>query len=55
MNHGDAKDRELLQATYGAVFFGVPNNGKDLHLLRSMVQGQPNEAFVLSLGKIQSF
>lgn len=46
------KDRLALHdSIYGALFFGVPNNGMDISSLIQMVKGQPNEALVHSLGK----
>ena len=46
----NAADRENLKATYGALFFGVPNHGMKTESLHPMVVGGPNESFLLNLG-----
>jgi hypothetical protein len=43
--------RAILDATYGALFFGVPNEGMDIKSLAAMVKDQPNQALLHSLGK----
>lgn len=42
--------RRILEATYGALFFGVPNQGMDISSLIPMVKDQPNQALLHSLG-----
>jgi len=41
----------LIDSIYGALFFGVPNNGLDISSLIPMVEGQPNQGFLHSLSK----
>ena len=47
----DEDDRQNFKATYGAMFFGVPNRGMDIESLRPMVSRQPNESFLINLGR----
>ncbi|KFX91129.1 hypothetical protein O988_07900 [Pseudogymnoascus sp. VKM F-3808] len=47
----DKKHHDLLQSIYGALFFGVPNQGMEIASLVPMVAGQPNQALLHSLGK----
>ena len=51
MNDGDVTDRANLKSTYGALFFGVPNQGMDISSLIPIVQNQPNRQFLESLGR----
>ena len=51
MCDGDDLDKANLKATYGALFFGVPNQGMDISSLVPMVGDQPNRSFLESLGK----
>ncbi|KAB5522810.1 hypothetical protein GE09DRAFT_1293597 [Coniochaeta sp. 2T2.1] len=48
----DQDDRANLDATLGALFFGVPNRGMDNTALLSIIETQPNSALVneLSIG-----
>ncbi|KAB5522022.1 hypothetical protein GE09DRAFT_1293739 [Coniochaeta sp. 2T2.1] len=48
----DQEDRANLEATLGALFFGVPNRGMDNTALLSIIETQPNSALVdeLSIG-----
>uniref|UniRef100_A0A8H7NFB6 NACHT domain-containing protein n=1 Tax=Bionectria ochroleuca TaxID=29856 RepID=A0A8H7NFB6_BIOOC len=39
----------ISRATYGIVFFGVPNHGLRNEQLRTLVDGQPNKAFINDL------
>ncbi|KAK3371804.1 hypothetical protein B0T24DRAFT_579256 [Lasiosphaeria ovina] len=45
----DDPNVNIYKACYGLLFFGVPNLGLRNEQLNSIVQGQPNEAFVRSL------
>ncbi len=51
MHEGDDIDKANLKATYGALFFGVPNQGMDISSLAPMVGDQPNRSFLESLDK----
>lgn len=51
MSKGDDSDRANLNATYGALFFGTPNQGMDIESLVTMVGDQPNRYLLESLGK----
>ena len=51
MREGDEFDKANLKATYGALFFGVPNQGMDISSLVPIVGDQPNRSFLESLGK----
>ena len=42
ISSGDAADSRNFKATYGLLFFGVPNQGMDISSLLTMVRGQPN-------------
>ena len=55
MHEGDDQDKTNLKATYGALFFGVPNQGMDISSLVPMVGDQPNRYFLESLGKESGF
>lgn len=46
----DPDHRAMLASIYGALFFGVPNQGMDIASLVAMVKDQPNQALVHSLG-----
>jgi len=48
MHEGDATDKANLNSTYGALFFGVPNQGMDISSLVPMVNNQPNRHFLES-------
>ena len=47
----DEADLENLKVSYAAMFFGVPNRGMNTDSLRPMVIGQPNENFLMNLGR----
>lgn len=47
----DERDRDMLFATYGLLFFGVPGRGMENKSLMAMVQGQPNASFVSMLSR----
>jgi hypothetical protein len=51
MHEGDATDKANLNSTYGALFFGVPNQGMDISSLVPMVKDQPNRHFLESFGR----
>jgi hypothetical protein len=48
---GDKNHQALLGSVYGALFFGVPNQGMEITSLVPMVKDRPNEALLHSLGK----
>jgi hypothetical protein len=50
MHNGSETSREIIDSTYGALFFGVPNQGMDIKSLVPMVQDQPNHTLLYSLG-----
>ena len=47
----DRDDQQNFKATYGAMFFGVPSRGMNIESLRPMVSRQPNESFLINLGR----
>jgi hypothetical protein len=47
----DKNHQVLLDSIYGALFFGVPNQGMEIASLMPMVKDQPNQALLHSLGK----
>lgn len=47
-------DQTLIQAIYGIVFFGVPNDGMDISSLLPMVGDGPNRFLVESIGRVSS-
>lgn len=51
MKDGTAADKVNLKSTYGALFFGVPNQGIDISSLIPMAEGQSNLPFLLTLGR----
>src|ERR1700737_3509880 len=51
MHEGNATDKANLNSTYGALFFGVPNQGMDISSLIPMVKDQPNRHLLESLGR----
>jgi hypothetical protein len=51
MREGNVSDKANLNSTYGALFFGVPNQGMDISSLMPMVKDQPNRHFLESLGR----
>jgi len=51
MHDGDATDKANLNSTYGALFFGVPNQGMDIGSLVPMVNDQPNRHLLESFGR----
>lgn len=51
MNRGTAADKINFQATYGLLFFGVPNQGMDIDSLLPMVKGQENLSLLMTLRK----
>ena len=55
MREGNDLDKANLKATYGALFFGVPNQGMDISSLVPMVGDQPNRYLLESLGKESGF
>ena len=40
-----------FNATYASQFFGVPNVGMNTEPILRMARGQPNEPFIMSLGR----
>ena len=44
-------DGEIANCTYGALFFGVPNQGMDIGSLKPMVGHRPNDALLMALGR----
>lgn len=44
-------DKANFLATFGMLFFGVPNTGMNINHLRPMVTGRPNESFILNLAQ----
>jgi len=50
MHHGDNASQNILYLIYGALFFGVPNQGMDIKSLIPMANDQPNQALLHSLG-----
>ena len=55
MFSGDAADSRNFKATFGILFFGVPNQGMDISSLLAMVRGQPNLHFLSTLSKDGGF
>ena len=55
MSSGDAADSRNFKATYGILFFGVPNQGMDINSSLAMVRGQPNLHFLSTLSKDSGF
>lgn len=51
MARGDDSDRANLTSTYGALFFGTPNQGMNIDSLVAMVGDQPNRYLLETLGK----
>ena len=51
MFSGSDADSRNFKATFGILFFGVPNQGMDISSLLSMVSGQPNLHFLSTLSK----
>lgn len=51
MKRGSKIDKLNFLSTYGALFFGVPNQGMDIRSLIPMVNGQPNHPLICSLGE----
>jgi hypothetical protein len=47
----DKNHQALLDSIYGALFFGVPNQGMEIASLVPMVKDQPNQALLHSLAK----
>ena len=47
----DKVDLQNLKASYAALFFGVPSQGMNIDSLRQMVFNQPNETFLMNLGR----
>ncbi|RDW94780.1 hypothetical protein BP5796_00543 [Coleophoma crateriformis] len=43
------EDRDVLSSVYGALFFGVPNQGMDIKSLIPMVEGQVNQTLLHSI------
>ena len=50
MYHGTTASQNILYLIYGALFFGVPNQGMDIKSLIPMASDQPNQALLHSLG-----
>ena len=46
----DEKSHDLLRSIYGALFFGVPNQGMEISHLDPMILNQPNHSLIRSLG-----
>ena len=55
MVSGSDADSRNFKATFGILFFGVPNQGMDISSLLSMVRGQPNLPFLSTLSKDGGF
>lgn len=55
MVSGSVADSRNFKATFGILFFGVPNQGMDISSLLSMVRGQPNLHFLSTLSKDAGF
>lgn len=55
MVSGSDADSRNFKATFGILFFGVPNQGMDISSLLSMVRGQPNLHFLSTLSKDGGF
>ena len=55
MVSGSNADSRNFKATFGILFFGVPNQGMDISSLLSMVRGQPNLHFLSTLSKDAGF
>jgi hypothetical protein len=51
MAKGGESDRANFTSTYGALFFGTPNQGMNIDSLIAMVGDQPNRYFLETLGK----
>ncbi|RDW88650.1 hypothetical protein BP6252_00682 [Coleophoma cylindrospora] len=49
MQEAPDEDRDVLTSIYGALFFGVPNQGMDIKSLIPMVEGQVNQALLHSI------
>ncbi|KAI8711215.1 Protein SERAC1 [Fusarium sp. LHS14.1] len=49
-SEANATESAILEATIGALFFGVPNKGMDVTALLSIIGSQPNSEFLTSLG-----
>lgn len=49
MRNGSADDVDIFNSIYGALFFGVPNQGMDIKSLIPMVEGQVNQGLLHSL------
>lgn len=50
MHEEKSLDKSILRSIYGAIFFGVPNQGLNISSLRAMVEDQSNRYFLESLG-----
>lgn len=50
MKNGDQIDREIFNAIYSVLFFGVPNQGIRVDHWLPLVKGQPNENLIRDLG-----
>jgi hypothetical protein len=50
MRNGNSVDKKTFDSTYGALFFGVPNQGMDIESLIPMAKERPNLPFLISLG-----
>jgi hypothetical protein len=50
MRNGSVASQAIIDSTYGALFFGVPNQGMDIKSLIPIVKDQPNQALLHSLG-----
>jgi hypothetical protein len=51
MAKGNDSDRANLTSTYGALFFGTPNQGMNIDSLITMVGDQPNRYLLETLSK----
>lgn len=47
-------ENRTLERLYGLMFFGTPSQGMDIETLLPMVDGQPNELFIRTLGPSSS-
>jgi hypothetical protein len=49
MYNASTHDSDILNSFYGALFFGVPNQGMDIKSLIPMVENQVNQGLLYSL------
>jgi hypothetical protein len=49
MSEGSQDDKNNFNSVYGALFFGVPNQGIRIEQWLPIVEGQPNESLIRDL------